>query len=170
MLVRGIGRQRDNQRGCVLLATAAAAGDADAHFFLGCPPPALRTRALRPHMLLPPKQTQPLRRYVCFCNRDHTRALNYFTTAHAATREGHASAALHLGIMYLNGYGVDEDASKAEMLFKFALERGEPDAEQAMVLLAEKRLQQQQQQQQPQQQQQQASPDSSFSGAEGTEV
>jgi hypothetical protein len=36
MLVRGIGRQRDNQRGCVLLATAAAAGDADAHFFLGC--------------------------------------------------------------------------------------------------------------------------------------
>jgi TPR repeat protein len=36
MLVRGIGRERDNQRGCVLLATAAAAGDSDAHFFLGC--------------------------------------------------------------------------------------------------------------------------------------
>ena len=103
---------------------------------------------------------------MCFCNRDHTRALNFFTTAHAATREGHASAALHMGIMYLNGYGIDEDVDKAEMLFQFALEKGEPDAEQAMQLLAEKRQQQQQQQQQ----QQETSLDSSFSGAEGTEV
>ena len=100
---------------------------------------------------------------MCFCNGDHAKALNFFTTAHAATRDGHASAALHMGIMYLNGYGIDADADKAEMLFKFALEKGEPDAEQAMALLAEKR-------QQEQQQQQENSLDSSFSGAEGTEV
>jgi TPR repeat protein len=35
MLVKGIGRERDPQKGCVLIAAAAAAGDADAHFFLG---------------------------------------------------------------------------------------------------------------------------------------
>jgi TPR repeat protein len=99
---------------------------------------------------------------VCFCNRDHAKALNFFTTAHAATPEGHASAALHMGIMYLNGFGIEEDVDKAEMLFKFALEKGEPDAEQAMELLASKRAQQQQQQE--------TSADSSFSGAEGTEV
>ncbi len=99
---------------------------------------------------------------MCFCNRDHAKALNFFTTAHAATPEGHASAALHMGIMYLNGYGIEEDVEKAEMLFKFALEKGEPDAEQAMELLASKRAQQQQEQG--------TSADSSFSGAEGTEV
>jgi TPR repeat protein len=71
-----------------------------------------------------------------------------------------------MGIMYLNGYGIEEDESKAEMLFKFALEKGEPDAEQAMELLENKRQQQQQQQQQ----QQETSLDSSLSGAEGTEV
>jgi TPR repeat protein len=60
--------------------------------------------------------------------------------------------------MYLNGYGVEADTEKAEMLFKFALEKGEPDAEQAMELLAEKRRQLE------------SSLDSSFSGAEGTEV
>jgi len=38
MLVRGIGRERDNERGCVLLAAAVAAGDADAHIFLRCFP------------------------------------------------------------------------------------------------------------------------------------
>jgi hypothetical protein len=97
-------------------------------------------------------------RYVCFCNRDHAKALNFFATAHAATAEGHASAALHLGIMYLNGYGVEADVEKAEMLFKFALEKGEPDAEQAMELLAEKRRQLE------------SSLDSSFSAGEGTEV
>ena len=69
-----------------------------------------------------------------------------------------------MGIMYLNGYGIEEDESKAEMLFKFALEKGEPDAEQAMELLENKRQQQQQQQQE------ETSLDSSFSGAEGTEV
>ena len=68
-----------------------------------------------------------------------------------------------MGIMYLNGYGIEEDESKAEMLFNFALEKGEPDAEQAMELLENKRQQQQQQQQE-------TSLDSSFSGAEGTEV
>ena len=97
-------------------------------------------------------------RYVCFCNGDHAKALNFFTTAHAATPHGHASAALHLGIMYLNGYGVDADVDKAEMLFKFAMEKGEPDAENAMELLAQKRLQLE------------SSLDSSVSGSEGTEV
>ena len=60
--------------------------------------------------------------------------------------------------MYLNGYGVDADVDKAEMLFKFAMEKGEPDAENAMELLAQKRLQLE------------GSLDSSVSGAEGSEV
>ena len=101
-------------------------------------------------------------RYVCYCNCDYAKALNFFTTAHAATPEGHAASALHMGIMYLNGHGIEEDASKAEMLFKFAIEKGEPDAEHAMELLAKKRLQQQHPQD--------SSLDSSFTGAEGTEV
>jgi TPR repeat protein len=60
--------------------------------------------------------------------------------------------------MYLNGHGVDEDIEKAEMLFKFAQDRGEPDSECAMELLASKRLQKE------------SALDSSVCSAEGTEV
>jgi hypothetical protein len=66
-----------------------------------------------------------------------------------------------MDIMYLNAYGIEIDAIKAKKLFKFAIEKREQDAEHAIELSANKRLQQQHRQD--------SSLDSPFSGAEGSE-
>ena len=52
-----------------------------------------------------------------------------------AAERGNADAQLHLGIMLLNGYGVEESASKAEKWFKLAADQGNRSANRELGLL-----------------------------------
>lgn len=61
-----------------------------------------------------------------FDRRDYDEALTIFTQASAA---GHIKAPRYIGLMYLNGYGVRQNAGRAAAEFKKAADKGDVTAQ-----------------------------------------
>ena len=61
-----------------------------------------------------------------FNRRDYDEALTIFTQASAA---GHVKAQRYIGVMYLNGYGVRQNAGRAAAEFKKAADKGDITAQ-----------------------------------------